>query len=107
MSTALQSKLTTTRETENGQIYAKNCQLSTVNLAQHRAVGPEQGQLFEVDEILPLLGVALGENRHAPADFAAGLFHQRFQSVQALTGGNHIIHDENPLALHEGRVRAV
>ena len=61
----------------------------------------EEGELFQIDEILPVLGVALGKNRHSAGDDAASLVHQLLQRLKALTGGDHIVHNENPLALQQ------
>ena len=57
--------------------------------------------------IMSILGVALGENRHPAADDSAGFGGQRFQSGQTLAGGNHIVHQKNPLAFHQSGVGTV
>ena len=62
-------------------------------LFHYGAVGVEQGQLFQIDQILSVLGIALCQHSHTACDDAAGLFHQGFQGKQALAGGDHVVHD--------------
>ena len=77
------------------------------SLSLHAAVRVEQGQLFQIDEVGTLLRVALSQNGHASADDAACFLYQSFQRLQALAGGDHVVHDEDALALHQCGVRAV
>ena len=69
-----------------------------VGLALDRSIGVEGRELFQIYNILPLLRVALSKNCHASGDLAARLMDQFFQRVQALTGRNHVVDDENLLA---------
>ena len=50
---------------------------------------------------------ALRQNRHATHDFAACLIDQRFQRVEGFARGNHVVHNQHTLALHQRRIRAV
>ena len=52
------------------------------------AVGVEDGELVEVDDVLARLRVALGEDGHAAGDRAARLGDQRLHRVQAAAGGD-------------------
>ena len=55
-------------------------------LFHNGSIGVEQGELFQVDEVVSFLGVALCQNSHLAADDAAGLFYQHLQSMEAFTG---------------------
>ena len=50
---------------------------------------------------------ALGEDRHAADDVAAGLFDQRFEGAEGFAGGDHVVHDHHALAAHVVGVGAV
>ena len=78
-----------------------------LNLCHDGAVGVKQGQGFQIDQIGSVNGIALGQNGHPAADLAAGLLDQSFQSLQALAGGDDVVHDQNLLALHQRGISAV
>ena len=67
----------------------------------------KQGELFQIDKIIPFLRVTFGKDGHSAADNAAGLFHKGFQRREAFTGGDHIVHKKDSLALHELGIRTV
>ena len=50
------------------------------------AVGVEDGEFAEVDDVFAVLGVALCEDGHAAGDGAACLFDQLFHRAQRLAG---------------------
>ena len=76
-------------------------------LFHDRAVGIEQRQFFQINQIRPILGIAFCQDSHAAADDAACLFYQNFQCLQAFAGGDHIVNDEDLLAFHEFGVSTV
>ena len=43
------------------------------------SVVEEKGQLFQIEDVLPVCGVALGEDGSLPDNLAAGTLHQGFQ----------------------------
>ena len=47
---------------------------------------------------------ALGQNGGPAGDSAAGCLHQLLQGVEALAGGDHVVHDQDALTLDEGAV---
>ena len=68
-------------------------------LAQNGAVCVKEGQRLQVDDVLAVDGVALGQDGHAAADLAAGLLDQGPQGLQAPAGGDDAVHA--PLDLNE------
>ena len=69
-------------------------------LRDGRAVALEEGEFFQIDDVLAVGGFALGQNGHAADDLAAGMLDQRFQRAQRFAGGDDVIDDEHALALH-------
>lgn len=69
-----------------------------LTLFHDSAVGVEQWQLLQIEDVFPVLGVALGQDGHAAYDVASCLFHQGLQGGQRLAGGDDVVHDEDPLA---------
>ena len=92
---------------KNEQQALRSQRLSDISLAHDGAVGVKQGQLLQIDQVGPLLSIALGQNGHAAADLAAGLFHQSFQGFQAFAGGDDIVHDQNFLSLDQCSIGTV
>ena len=64
------------------------------------AVRIKQRQFFQVDQVLPILGITLGKNGHSAGNDTASLLHQGLQGSQAFAGGDHIVHHQNFLTLH-------
>ena len=62
------------------------------------AVGVEDGELVEVDDVLARLRVALGENGHAARDRAACLFDQLLHRTKRFAGRDHVVDDQHALA---------
>ena len=58
--------------------------------ADDLALGIEHRQLLQIDQVLALLRVALGQDGHLAADDAARLLDQFFQRTQGLAGGDHV-----------------
>ena len=72
-----------------------------------RAVGVEQRQLAEHGDVGAVVGVAFGEHGHLADDDAAGLVDELLHRAQRLAGRDHIIDDDDALAVDQLRVRLV
>ena len=48
----------------------------------------KEGELFEIDEVIALGGVAFGEDRHTSADVAACGIYKLFNCKKTLAGGD-------------------
>ena len=53
---------------------------------------------------VPLLGIALRQNRHPAGNCAAGHLHQRLHGVERTAGGDHVIHQQDALAPDQVRI---
>ena len=73
----------------------------------YTAVGIEKRQRGQGDDVVPVLGVALREDRHLACNYAARALHELLHRVQALSRGDDVVHDEDLLALYHLRVRRV
>ena len=76
-------------------------------LIQRLAVLGEQGQLLQIHQIRAVGGLTLGQDGGAAAYGTACRLHQLLQGVHGVAQGDHVVHDEDALALHEGGVVAV
>ena len=76
------------------------CGLKEGLISDRLSVLCEEGQLFEIDDIVAVLGIALCEDRHSAADDAAGFFDKGFDSAERIASGNYIVDNEDFLAFH-------
>ena len=61
----------------------------------------EHRQLLKVDDVVAVLGVALGKDGHTACDDAARLFHELLDSGKGLAGGDNVVDDKDALAAYE------
>ena len=75
--------------------------------ADYFSVLVEQGELFKIDYVLSVAGVALGEDRHSAANDTARSLNQLFNSKKGLARGDNVVNYKDLFALHKLCVVAV
>ena len=50
------------------------------------------------------LRISFRQNRHLAGNNTTGRFNQFFHSTKTFTGGNYVIHQQNPFAAHQLRI---
>ena len=73
-------------------------------LLLHCAIRVKHGQGGQVGDVIPGQGVALRQDRGPASNRTAGSLHQLLQGVEALAGGDHVIHNQDALALDQRTV---
>ncbi|CAN4048129.1 Methylphosphotriester-DNA--protein-cysteine S-methyltransferase, partial [Dysosmobacter welbionis] len=64
----------------------------------------EHRQLFQKFDVTALCGLTLRQDGHSAGDGAARQGHQLFHGVKGTAGGDHIVHQQDPLAPDQLRI---
>ena len=76
----------------------------SLHFSLYSTVCMEHRQLFQKFDVTALCGLTLRQDGHSAGDGAARQGHQLFHGVKGTAGGDHIVHQQDPLAPDQLRI---